>query len=1273
MVRWWRLAVLVLAGVLATVAGTVFAVVVNVATGSQAGWFPWYPAVEQYPLWWTAGTTAVAAVASALVWGAQRWYDRGLSALVPAVQRPEEWVVDRPGEVGQVVAALRRRGGGTVGITTAVHGAGGFGKTTVAKMVRADRRVLRRFGGRVYWVTLGRDAGRDGLAGLVNGLVGQVNPGRAVTFTDARQAGDHLAAILARGPRRLLVLDDVWSQEQLAVFPVAGRCSRLVTTRNPSLAAGAVVPVRVDQMSGRQARALLESGLPPLPAAVVQGLAEALGRWPLPLRLANAILVDQARLQADITKAAEELLARLRRGGALEVDQLTGVAARDLDVSDPDQRNKAVRSTIRASTSLLSGADYERFAELAVFVEDETVPVTLIKALWQTTGDLDQMTATALCARLADLALVTLAPSGDGGTLTMHDVILDFLRGELGEARLAGLHRILLDAVAAHLPRVDVANGVDGTVAAWWELPGQARYLQEHLVGHMLAAGRSAEAEDLAADLRWVGMRLQRSGPAAPYADLAMIGTQRTRRLARVLGQGAHLLAPTEPPYSLTDILHSRVSHDPEWAHQVRALASSRNLPALINKWPLPDLPDPALRRTLIGHTGWVHAVTVAPDGTWLASSGDDGSVRIWDPATGQQRAVLEGHRGGVSGMAVAPDGTWLASGGRRDKLVRIWDPATGQQRAVLKAHRSGVSGMAVAPDGTWVATSGGYRGLVRIWDPATGRQRAVLKGRYGGVPGMAVAPDGTWLATSGGEFGSVRIWDPATGRQRAVLKGHDGGVDVVAVAPDGTWLASGGRRDRSVEIWDPATWRQRAVLKGHYGGVSGMAIAQDGTCLATSSQDGSVRIWDPATGQQRAVLSGHRGGVDAVAIGPDGTWLASSGRDGLVRIWDPATGRQRAVLKGHDGGVDAVAVAPDGTWLASSGQDGSVRIWDPATEQQRAVVEGHRGGVNTVTFAPDGTWLIIGGRDGLVRIWDPATGQQRAVLECHRGGVSEMAVAPDGTWIATSGQDGLVQIWDPATGRQRAVLKGHCGGVSGMVVAPDGTWLATSGGEHGSVRIWDLATWRQRAVLKGNYGWAYAVAVAPDGTWLASSSKDDGLVRIWDPATGRQRAVLEGHRGGAPGMAVAPDGTWLATSGRDGLVRIWDPATGRQRAVLEGHRGGVSGMPVGPDGTWLATSSKDDGLVRIWDPATGRQRAVLEGHRGGVSGMAVGPDGTWLATSGRDGLVRIWDPVAGRAKAVMRVDCPLSTCTWDPSGQLLAAAGEDGLYLFTFNADISS
>ncbi len=63
MVRWWRLALLVLAGVVVAAAGTVLAVAVNVATGGAARWFP---AVQRYPLWWTAGATAAVAAGSLL-------------------------------------------------------------------------------------------------------------------------------------------------------------------------------------------------------------------------------------------------------------------------------------------------------------------------------------------------------------------------------------------------------------------------------------------------------------------------------------------------------------------------------------------------------------------------------------------------------------------------------------------------------------------------------------------------------------------------------------------------------------------------------------------------------------------------------------------------------------------------------------------------------------------------------------------------------------------------------------------------------------------------------------------------------------------------------------------------------------------------------------------------------------------------------------------------------------------------------------------------------
>jgi hypothetical protein len=762
--RAWRLALVAGAGVLAAVAGTVLAVALNVATGGTARWFP---AVDRYPLWWTAGATAGVAGAGMMLWRVQAWYDRSLAELVPAVQQLEAWVVERPDEVNQVVAALRRRGGGTVGITTAVQGAGGFGQTTIAKMVRADRRVLRWFGGRVYWVTVGRDAGRQALPGLVNGLIAQLEPDRAVTFTDARQAAGYLAAVLAKDRRRrrrvLLMLDDVWTEEQLAAFPVVERCARLVTTRIPSLTGGTSVPVRVDQMFEVQARALLLAGLWRLPpAVVVAGLVEETGRWPLLLRLVNKIIVGQATLESDVGAVAADLLGRLRAGGALEVDELTGVAGQQLDVADPDQRGKAVRATILASTGLLGTAEQERLAELAVFAEDETVPVLLITALWQATGGLDHVTGRALCARLADLALLSPAPGG--GTVTMHGVIREYLREDIGASRLEDLHQILLDTAAKGLS----AAAGPGVVPAWWELPEGDRYLREHLIEHLIAAGRPGEAEGTAEDLRWAGARLQMAGPAGPYADLALVGTPRAERLRQLLGKAAHLLGPTDPPHSQLDILYSWVGHDPDWGPQARALAACRPLPALTNRWPLPDLPSPALRRILTGHTDWVAAVAVAADGTWLATACEDGTARIWDAATGQQRATLVGHTSWVMAVAIAADGTWLATGGG-DRTARIWNSAAGQLEAALAGTLRYMSSVTFAPDGTWLATVSDD-GTARIWDAATGGQRATLAGHTDQVRAVAIAPDGTWLATASGDQ-TARIWDPATGGISALMR----------------------------------------------------------------------------------------------------------------------------------------------------------------------------------------------------------------------------------------------------------------------------------------------------------------------------------------------------------------------------------------------------------------------------------------------------------------------------------------------------------------------
>jgi WD40 repeat protein len=1196
------------------------AITAAAAATSSARW-PWGMDVIRRHPFWSATALTVVLVLLAVLWVLLR----GLGStayegpLPGALAPPPEWVVARPEHVDQIVRGLRRGIDAIVGITTGLRGAGGFGRTTLVSMVCADRRVRELFGDQMYLVTMGRDVrGPVAIAARVCDVISALTRDGS-TFDDPVSAGAHLGRLLDRREQRvLLVLDDVWEAEQLEPFLQGGRrCARLVVTRVPSVLPADAVQVVVDRMSPAQARSVLTRGLPPLPDAVVDRLVVVTARWPLLLRLTNRAIHHQLAAHRDVT----DILLRLQARGPGEAPAV---------VDDAEQRARAVRSAVDVSTGLLPAESAARFLELGIFAENETVPISLIAVLWRATGGLDDNDTRRLCRQLADLALVTLpdpitstTPAGESGWASLHDVVRADLRQQLGP-RLAEVNGAFLDACAARLPAADptadhnhqdtgngTGDGEAGTATAWWEVT--QRYLSDHLIRHFLDAGRVLDAHAVATDLRWVLARLHRFGPAAPLADLAVVNAP-TSELVRSF----HLLTPTAPAHALAGILLSRLQDTPSWGPQARNLQQRATHPVLTNRWPRPDLTDPALRQVLAGHTDWVRGVAVAPDGTWLASVGDDATLRIWDAATGQHR-VLTGHTGPVSGVAVAPDGTWLATTSD-DTTVRVWNAATGQHRTLV-GHSEPVSGVVIAPDGTWLATAGDD-GTVRIWDAITGRHRtAPLDGHLGPVREVVIAPDGTWLA-SVGYNATVRIWDAVTGEHRLTLDGHTGPVNRVAVAPDATWLATASN-DRTVRIWEAATGRHRVTLTGHDEWVTGLAIAPNGAWIATLSDDNTVRVWDVATGEHRRTLSGHTDWLRGLAVAPDGTWLATVSDDNTARVWDLATGGHRT-LTGHVGPVSAVAVAPDGAWLATVGDDRTVRIWATRPGSARVTVVGHHArAVTSLMVAPDGSWFATTSDDNTVRIWDTDNGRHLTTLAGHTRPVNAVAVAPDGSWLVSAGQDGTVRVWDPTTGRPITTLTGHVGPATGVVVAPDGTWLAGVG--------------------------------------------EDGTVQVWDTTTGQHRAIPTGHTGPVRGMVIAPDGAWLATAGDDGTVRIWDTITGHHRTTrLAGHGHPVRGVVIAPDGTWLVTVA-DATTVRIWDAITGGLRATLTGHTEWVTGVAIAEDGPWLATTSYDRTVRIWDVRTGACLTVMRTDGATRVCSWTPDGGGLVVAGEAGLYMFTF------
>ena len=284
---------------------------------------------------------------------------------------------------------------------------------------------------------------------------------------------------------------------------------------------------------------------------------------------------------------------------------------------------------------------------------------------------------------------------------------------------------------------------------------------------------------------------------------------------------------------------------------------------------------------TLSGHTADVYDVAYSPDGGTLATGSADGTVRLWNVATGQLSSTLTGHGRAVRAVAYSPDGGTLATGSI-DRTVKLWDVATGQLQHSFARHPQAVLAVAYSRDGGTVAT-GSADGKARLWDVATGHLSKVLIAHKKPVHTVAYSPGGGTLAT-GSADGTVVLWDVATGSLLKTLVKHRKSVHAVASSPDGVGLAVGGA-DGTVGLWNIVTGRRIRMLRGHRGYIACVAYSPDGNTIATGSADNTVRLWNVATGKRIQTLTGHTGDVEAVAYSPDGNTIATGSADNTVRL----------------------------------------------------------------------------------------------------------------------------------------------------------------------------------------------------------------------------------------------------------------------------------------------------------------------------------------------------------------------------------------------------
>jgi WD40 repeat protein len=622
---------------------------------------------------------------------------------------------------------------------------------------------------------------------------------------------------------------------------------------------------------------------------------------------------------------------------------------------------------------------------------------------------------------------------------------------------------------------------------------------------------------------------------------------------------------------------------------------------------------SPLTRLPEMRHDGEVNGAVFDKSESRILSWSDDGTVRLWDAATGQTMGAALEHDDAVHGAVFDRLESRILSWSD-DGTVRLWDVATGHMLGKAMRHDSAVYG-AVFDRSEGRILSWSDDGTVRLWDAATG-QALGSPMKHGGAVYGAVFDKSEGRILSWSDDGTIRLWDVATKHALGEVMKHVNAVHgAVFDKSEGRVLSWSD--DGTIRLWDVTTGHAPGETMKHISAVNGAVFDKSEGRILSWSDDGTIRLWNAVTGQALVAPIKHGNRVYGALFDTSEGRILSWSRDGVVRLWDAANGHALGAAMRHVSAVRGAIFDKSESRVLSWSVDGTVRLWNAATGRALGVAMKHDGAIYGAVFDRSEGRILSWAGDGAVRLWDAPSASMK-----HDAQVNGAVYGRSESRILSWSDDGTVRLWDAATGRALGAPMKHDGAIYGAVFdKSEGRILSWS--DDGTIRLWDAVT-QQRLGEQLKHDGTVRGAVFDRSERRILSWSDDGTIRLWDANTLQSLGTPMKHDGAVQGARFDKSEGRILSWSDDGTIRLWDAITRQTLGGAMKHDGAVKGAVFDvSEGRILSWS--DDGTVRLWDAVTRQLLGMPMKHDGMVNGAAFDKsEGRILSWSDDGG--RLWD-----------------------------------------------